>query len=456
MKEGLEQKQKQQLALTESMQQSLKILSMSSYELHGFLTDFAYSNPVIDMDSVFCEKMPSTMENEPFLTFSAMDSSRSFKADKIMDQEDDSFENIYSEESNITLESVLLEQLDELDLDKRFYSTCKYLIMCLNDRGYLDIPPKDIADELGVDYADVMQALYAVQSFSPCGVGARDLNECLLLQLAQTKHFNADTVHLIKHGLPLLAQNNMSALVQKLGISRERVKKACSVVRSLNPIPSSGFISNSPTPYLIPDAFVFNQNGKIVVELNFSAYPRIKISKLYSDYEYEDYEYDKRLKEYLDKQTRLAQNVINALNKRDATLATVLKVIIAWQSDYFKNNGALVPMAMKDIASELGITISTVSRTINDKYLYCSYGIISIKSLFSNGVVSTEKSSVSPDYIKRKIVEFVENESKTSPLSDEDIRIALNIQGISISRRTVAKYREELSIPNSSRRKLSF
>lgn len=449
MKVGLEQKQKQQLALTESMQQSLRILSMSSHDLHSFLIDFAYSNPVIDMDSSFGERRSYAASGEPIISFSSRDISSVFSAGKTNDADSqDSFESYYSETPETSLESVLLEQLEDLTLDRTFHLTCKYIIMCLNDRGYLDIPLEDIACELGVDYADALQALYAIQSFSPCGVGARDLSECLLLQLAQTKHFNADTVHLIKDGLPLLAQNNISALSQKLGISRERTKKACHVVRSLSPIPSSGFATGKPTPYIVPDAYIINENGELIVELNYNAYPRAKVSNPYSDYAQND-----ELKEYLGKQTRMAQNVLDALDKRDSTISAVLAVIITYQADFFRGFGDLVPMTMKDVAQELGLNISTVSRAVNEKYLHCASGIISMKSLFSSGVTSADNSSVSSVQIKRKILGFIENESKSSPLSDEDIRTALAIQGIAISRRTVAKYREEMSIPNSSQRK---
>lgn len=451
IKQSTEQNQK--LRLNPSVKQSLQYLMMPIHELSSYIEELSMRNPLLDVE------LPPIGEPYPQVRASEAESDELgvrevFRRDRQHNYDDANtdFANVYISEK--TFSEYLLDQLGQMrELGARQLKLCRLLVGCLNLSGYIDFPLSELSEMTGVSEFELFQALYTVQMLDPPGVGAESLSECLLIQLAQGSKFNATNVTLVSRGLPLLANGDMDGLRKLLGVSEEELNEAVNTVRELNPIPSRGFGDGKSTEYIVPEATVICDGGKLSIELNRRAFPRVSLQKDYCSMLENDEYSDAR--EYLKKAMSEAKSVLYGLREREKTLDRLISAVIRRQQAYFIHGEELQPLTMSEIAKELGCSISTVSRAANDKYILFGSKLLSLRSFFSLGVNSTADGAVSAGAIKRQLQNFISREDKRHPLSDEKLRCMFMKLDLNISRRTIAKYRSELSIPSTAQRRQS-
>lgn len=351
-------------------------------------------------------------------------------------------------------EAMLQEQIRFMPLEHRLSSLCISLIACLNTRGYLDRHLAELARDFHASSGEMKRALRVVQSLEPAGVGARNLTECLLLQLKAKGLHGRHTVKLVREGLPLLAGNDLRAICSLLGCDRSEAMKAGEAIRSLEPIPSRGFKMREEPVFVVPEADVRYANGEYVIELNGQALPELEID-----------EDNRRLLglsgeedsvAYLREMLPDARSLIWNIQWRRSTLKNLLKCLVQKQPDYFRHGAELRPMRLADIAECMGVSVSTVSRAVRGKYICCNKGMVELRSLFIRGLDGLDGRTVSILDIKQRIMALVGEEDQAHPLSDEKIRQVLLRVGIPLSRRVVAKYRAELGLASSRGRRASM
>ncbi|MDL2253778.1 RNA polymerase factor sigma-54 [Ruminococcaceae bacterium OttesenSCG-928-I18] len=455
--------QQTQLSITPEMRQSLHILSMPLHELNNYLTQKISENPLLETDDsqddvlfdnvslpdgrkdTAVDEVETLWENGEYNYEKVFGPGQTFAACGGGETE------LYVDTDEETLTEALFEQLAFLPLNKGQKELCRYLIECLDRRGYLDFALEDLAAETGTGVYEVTQALFVLQSLQPHGVGARSLQECLLIQLAAGPYFNAYTIRIVKDGLPLLAQNDLPALARLLDCSVTEAEASAQQVRSLNPIPAQGFNTGENDGYIQPDAVVVREGAELRALLNTGDLPRLVLSRAYDNLpagpEAEE------AKRYLAQKRAEASVLLRAVEDRGKTLCLVLQYILHTQAGLFLHGDAPVPMQYHQLAKALGVHASTISRAVNGKFLAYQGHTLPLKFFFSGGVATTTGTEVSTIFIRQKIEQFIGAENREKPLSDEDIRQALLATGIDISRRTVAKYREEQGFSCSSKRR---
>lgn len=434
--------QVQKLAMTQTMQQSLHFLQIPLGELNRELQELSMSNPFIDADG-----MPNTS------TFTELEYSGDTEWKSPINTDDppsDPITLLASKQASYS--DYLNEQLGQMSfLDDRMLKLCRYIVGCLNSAGYLDCTLQDISHELGILEFDVEQALYIVQSLDPVGTGARSLSECLMLQLAQSKSFNELNIHVAMYGLNLISKNDYSNLAKQMKVTVSEAKQAASIIRKLNPIPSQGFYTNDDSNVIIPEVVIECKRGETSCEYNSRAVMDVKLEKSYcalvGDPQYEE------AQAYLREKLSEAKAVVFAVNSRIKTVNRLVKRITEYQSDFFTGKGCLKPMTMKEIADELELSVSTVSRAIKDKYVQYNGKVFPIKSFFTNPIQTSDGEQLSASTVKRELARLIKEENPTAPLTDEMLCRDLASMGIVISRRTAAKYRSQLGIEPARRRK---
>ena len=291
-----------------------------------------------------------------------------------------------------------------------------------------------------------------IQTLDPPGIGARDLTECLLLQLAQTSHFSASTVHLLRYGLPLLAQRDYKGLSALLELPERDAKAAAEVIRSLNPIPSNGFASQTPQPYTVPEAVIHRDGGRLSVELYARRWRRLSCNQTYlsmiGSAAYHE------AQDYLKQKKREAEELIAAVESRDQLIQQIIEYIASTQRPHLLSGQPLQPMTMCDLAQALRVNVSTISRAIREKYILLDTKVILLRSLFSARLETSSGMAVSAEYAKMQVKRIIDAEDKAAPLSDQAISEAMQGMGVPLSRRTVASYRSQMGIPCTQKRKI--
>lgn len=447
--------QEQKLILTHEMQLSIKVLQMSVNDLKEYINTEFTENPVLDIQ----EEYTNTAENKKEVDkYDYKEMLKYFEFDNYgaqsygsYDQEDVSPFNFISEKKS--LKEYLHEQLSEMKNSELVKKVGDYIIESLDHRGYLEIGIKEIAEELNLDMKIVEEALATVQELEPFGIGARDLKECLKLQLLNLGLLDERLEEIVENHLEDIADSKYSSIGKSLGISPSEAQRYGDVIRKLEPKPSSGFYTGEDVKFIIPDAEIRNIQGEFFIIMNDGVLPKLSINSAYKEVinngdnnETSDY-----VKEKLNK----AIFMIKSIEQRRSTLYNVLEKILEKQNGFFlKGLNYLKPMTLKEVAEELGIHESTVSRAIKDKYILTSFGTVRIKDIFVSGLsVKKSDEDVAVGRIKSRIKEMINEENKQKPISDQLICDKLNEEKINISRRTVAKYREELGIQSSSKRK---
>lgn len=446
-KNTLELNQSQKLILTTQLKQSLAILNMSRLEVEEEIRKESESNPLLE-----AEKNEEGIDWEKYIKHMESINIRQDKNDAPYSSENAvDFENMIRSTSN--LYDYLIDELKYFKLTLKEKRICKYIIDSLDEDGYLRINDKEIYDELRVDASLFRRCLDIVQQLDPPGIGARNISECLILQLERMGISNNIVENIIMNDLELIGRNKLKDIAKKYKISIEKCKEAIEIIRHLDPKPGRA-CSNDKCVYVQPDVIVDKIDGKYIVHTNEKDVYNIKINDFYRNM-MTDKDSDKEAKEFIKERLNSAATLIKNIESRKSTILRIAEAIIEEQQEFIqKGEKYIKPMKMKDIADKLEIHESTVSRGVNGKYMLTPFGLYEFKFFF-NAALETDNSSegASSAGIKRDIKDIIDGENKKKPLSDDAISKMLKEKGVSVARRTVAKYREEMGIPSSSRRK---
>ncbi|WP_133013570.1 RNA polymerase factor sigma-54 [Clostridium cuniculi] len=442
--------QKQKLILTQIMQQSINVLQMSAYDLREYIEKEFEENPILEADFNLIESKDN------------IDNTQLSKYLNDRYDEDYNYQHNNEDEASVfnfisdkkSLKDYLYEQLGEIKSDIKIKKVVSYMIESLDSRGYLENTLEEICSDLGIDGEKVQNALEILQSLEPCGIGARDLKECLLIQLKNKGILDEIIKEIVLKYLEYIADCKYNYIAKELKITPKEVQAYGDIIKSLEPKPSRGYYTGEEVKFIIPDAYIVKIGDKYNVIMNKDIIPNITINNLYKQEILNGK--NKKEVEYVKEKVNDAIGLINDIEQRNNTILKLLECIVKKQKAYFENGQEyLKPMTLRDLADEMALHESTVSRAIKDKYILTSRGTVKIKDLFCNGIVSSgiNGEGVSTNTIKNKIKQLIQLENKNKPLSDQAICDLLNKEHIDISRRTVAKYREELGIKSSSKRK---
>lgn len=474
----LNTEQTQQLSLTPEMVQSLKILRLGGEDLLEYIFDAVAENPVLDVneDDLADRQVVAASDVTPDDTEDAYGDKYDggMEEDEIEEPDQDigwqtyydgepavyggfSYDSEYRDQYEFAADSYeslaehLGSQLDMTEAPFLVKAVADYIIQTLDKNGYMTLTLSDIQGELNVDRKTAEDALSIVQSFDPVGVGASSLSECLEMQLRDIDKWDSVYETILERHTRDIADNRLGRIARDMGLRLSDVQERADVLRSLEPKPGNGFSGSGSVRYIIPDVKVKKIEGKYHVYINRASSPRLMIRDEYL--EMMEQTGDADVKDFLSEHMSSASWLIKALKQRSATMMKVTMEVVRRQRAFFdEGRGALRALTMKDVAEAIGVHESTVSRAVNDKYLLCSQGVFSMKYFFT-GAVSYGSSGASAESVKVLISKMVNAENRAEPMSDRSIAEAIHITGVRISRRTVAKYREELGIPSSSVRR---
>lgn len=367
------------------------------------------------------------------------------------DDKDYSFEQYVS--TDITLPEHLMFQLQFASGSRACRSIGRYIIESLDENGYMTSTETEIAEVLNTTVANVRKVLKLIRTFDPVGVGAQNLSQCLLIQLEHKGLLTDELKGVIVNHLGDLANNRLAVIAKDLGTNVQRVQELGDIIKTLEPKPGRQFSSQSETRYIVPDVLVEKLAGEYLVTMNDNSVPRLMVSSYYENVLRES-KNDEKLHDYLSERLNSALWLINSIEQRKQTIINVVKSIVRFQRDYFdKGDKFLKTLTLKQVAEDVGIHESTVSRSINGKYMQCPRGVLELKFFFSAGVSDGQGDGISSNSIKTHLREIIDGEDHKSPYSDQDLVEILGERGIDLSRRTVAKYRDDMRILSSSRRK---
>ncbi|EOU2000343.1 RNA polymerase factor sigma-54 [Clostridium perfringens] len=449
--------QEQKLIMTQQMQLSIKLLQMSTYDLREYIEKEFSENPVLEAqyeDTKEVSKEQDRLEYKELVKYLESDNYGSQSYGEYDEEGISPFTFISKPES---LTDYLEGQILELPIDEYMRSVCSYMVECLDQKGYLDIKKEELMNELDCSEETFNRALIVIQNLEPAGIGARDLKECLEIQLERKGEYDPIVKEIIDNHLDDLADNRYQVIAKDLDITPKKAQDYGDLIKTLEPKPSRGFYTGDEVGFIIPDAEIRKIDGEFFILMKDGVLPMLSVNPLYKDI-LKDSNNDKEATEYVKEKIDKAMFLIKSIEQRKSTLHKVLQKILEKQKDYFeKGEKYLKPMTLKEIAEKLEMHESTISRAIRDKYILTSMGTIKIKDLFVNSISNKEKSDGEEDVtvinIKKVLEEVIKEEDKRKPLSDQAISEILKEKGMAISRRTVAKYREELGIKSSSKRK---
>ncbi len=465
-----------QLRMTPQLQQAIKLLQLSRLELENQVRKELVENPVLEEiqdsvedDAIKSERQASDDQVEGTAANNDADprAQEEFEWENYVDsnykpernfagnnEEIMNYENLIS--AHQTLHDHLSWQANLAGFNEEEESLAQILISYVDDDGYIKTPFETIAEDEGVSVQELVEILPFVQEFDPAGVGARDLKECLLIQ---AKHLEEDThslVALINNHLKDLEKKNYNGIAKAMNLQLEEVVEMCKIIYSMDPKPGRLYMTPD-THFVTPDVYVYKVGEEYVVSLNEDGLPRLRISNLYKNLLKGDKESTEKTQEYVQDKLRSAVWLIKSIHQRQRTIYKVTESIVKHQTDFFEKGPAFIkPMILRDIANDIGMHESTVSRVTTNKYVHTPRGIYELKYFFNSGISKTDGDSLASESVKLKIKELVSQEDTKNPLSDQKIVELLKKDGIKIARRTVAKYRDLLKILPSSKRKKYF
>lgn len=467
----------QKLILTPQLQQAMKLLQLPQLELLQALSQEMIENPFLEesIEEVNTEELTSE-EKESFEveeitedTEAPLERLMHFTVDEYFEERGSdgrdlgyfnpgtvtppSFEQFLTKKQD--LYDHLLWQLRLSTEPEEIRVIGENIIGNLDENGYLPLSLEEIAEQMKVDIDKVERALKLVQSFDPPGVCARDLKECLLLQIEPLNLKGTLVEKIITNNIEELEKKRYKKIAQTYKISLEEVMAAVKVIEGLEPKPGRNF-SSMKTNYIVPDVFVTKTPEGYQIILNDDGMPKLRISNLYKKLIKQKDIFPKEEKQFLIEKLRSAVSLLKSLEQRDRTIYRVTECIVELQKDFFEKGAEYInPLTLKDVASKLNMHESTISRVTSNKYLSCQHGIFSFRYFFSNAL-NSGIGRVSSTIVKNTIKKIIEEEEPGNPLSDQKIVDILKNKGIIVARRTVAKYREELKIlPQAQRRKIS-
>ncbi|MBP9837869.1 MAG: RNA polymerase factor sigma-54 [Proteobacteria bacterium] len=472
----LNQKLSQSLVMTPQLQQAIKLLQLGRMEYLEVIDQELISNPVLEdlreNDSNSEQHLtPSKNTETEFIELpdSLPDSSIQIR-DYFGEHMPES--NFYSHVRNSNIESEknslenrlcnqeglfahLISQIRSSEIKVSEQEIATYIIGNLDKNGYLSVSVEEIAEDAKCEVSEVETVLAIIQQFDPLGIGARDLRECLLIQLEASGMKDTLSWRIVSDNLAELEIKKYDVIAKKNGVLLEDVFEAVREIQKLEPRPGRSFVEEEPI-YITPDVYIKKVGDNYVITLNDAGMPKLRLNPIYHEMLAKLQTATGEEKEYLSEKVRSATWLIKSIEQRQQTIYKVSQSIIRFQKEFLENGiSALKPLVLKDVAEDLGMHESTISRVTTNKYIHTPHGVFELKFFFTSGLKS-DGGDVSSESVKEKIRELVSKENPKKPLSDQAIVSALKKQGIDIARRTVAKYREMMSILSSSRRKQVF
>ena len=474
MKQGLQLRLSQQLAMTPQLQQAIRLLQLSTLELQQELQQALESNPLLEQIDTHEEiDTRETQDSETLDTADALEQ-------KEMPEElplDASWDTIYTAgtpsgtsgdyiddelpvyqgERTQTLQDYLMWQVELTPFSDTDRAIATSIVDAVDDTGYLTVPLEDILESMGdeeIDIDEVEAVLKRIQRFDPVGVAAKDLRDCLLIQLSQfdkTTPWLEEARLIISDHLDLLANHDFRTLMRVTRLKEDVLKEAVNLIQSLDPRPGQSIQTGEPE-YVIPDVLVRKHNGHWTVELNSDSIPRLQINQHYASMC--NNARNDGDSQFIRSNLQDAKWLIKSLESRNDTLLRVSRCIVEQQQAFFEQGEEYMkPMVLADIAQAVEMHESTISRVTTQKYLHSPRGIFELKYFFSSHVNTEGGGEASSTAIRALVKKLIAAENPAKPLSDSKLTSLLSEQGIMVARRTVAKYRESLSIPPSNQRK---
>jgi len=484
MKQSLQLRIGQSLTMTPQLQQAIKLLQLSTLDLQQEIQQALESNmmlemeeetvPELDAQDNLQKKVESEVSEEVTKEVTSEGSQTDLPDELPIDSSwEDVFENTQPMSPGLpeavefesqhskseTLHSHLLHQLEISSISDRDSAIAIAIIDSINKDGYLGEPIEEIHQDILVqiedlEFDEVEAVLHRVQTFDPVGIAAKDLADCLLIQLNQvpeTVAFRNEAIDVVKRHLDLLGSHDQARLMRRLGLSEFQLREVIALIRTLDPKPGSN-IQGVQAEYIVPDVFVAKLKGRWVVNLNSDIAPKLRVNSTYSKMikRADNSKENVSMKEHLQE----AKWFIKSLHSRNDTLLRVARSIVEKQEGFLEHGAiAMKPMVLRDIAEELELHESTISRVTTQKYMHTPNGVVEFKYFFSSHVSTNEGGECSATAIRALIKEVIASENPIKPLSDNKLSEILKEKGINVARRTIAKYRESISIPSSSQRK---
>lgn len=467
----------QQLRMTPQLQQAIKLLQLSRMELETEVRNELENNPILEETQELKEDdFQRTKEAEAEVDPAAKDTNTSESQDPQKADEFDwesyietqskppsqnlggneeimNYENVISTQEN--LHDYLAWQARMFGFNEEELKLAEILIEYIDDDGYLHTPLEEIAASEKIEVKDLEDVLPFIHEFDPPGVGSRNLKECLLVQAKVLEEDTNDLVHLINHHLKDLEKKNYEAIAKAMNREISEVAELCKIIYSMDPKPGRAYAPQD-TQYVMPDVYVYKVGDDYMVSLNEDGLPRLKISNFYKNMLKSAPAGDKT-QEYIQEKLRSAVWLIKSIHQRQRTIYKVTESIVKQQREFLdKGSSFLRPMVLRDVANDIGMHESTVSRVTTSKYVHTPQGIFELKYFFNSGISTSDGESLASESVKMKLKDLIAKENVKDPLSDQKLVELLDKDGIQIARRTVAKYRDMLKILPSSRRKKMF
>ena len=467
LKQGLELKQTQKLSPLQI--QTIKLIELPTQELEQRIRKELEENPVLDENTSNDRDEEEDGPREVSLSdYKEDDSIPSYKLRVNNYGKDERPQyNTFSVTESFT--QSLMDQLGFRNLTEHQHAVAAFIIGSLDDDGYLRRSIESLVDDLAfragieTDEKEVTDMLKIIQEFDPAGVGARDLRECLLLQIRTLKQtpevINATKI--LTDYFTEFTNKHFQKIIARMGIKEEEMKAAMAKILKLNPSPGGQIDDsyNDQAQQIVPDFVLTLENGDLKLTMPRFSIPELRVNKKYADILMEAANSSEREKKeaatFVKKKLDSAKWFVEAIKQRHNTLESTMKAIIDYQHDYFMDGDEshLKPMVLKDIAERTGFDISTISRVVNSKYIETHFGIYSLKYFFSEGLENQEGEEVSTRELKKALQECVDNEDKHHPLTDDQLVSVMSSKGYKVARRTIAKYRDQLNIPKARLRK---
>ena len=467
-------KQTQGLVITPQLQQAIKMLTLTHLEMTNVISEEMVENPMLEELGSDSSEKSETLEGqnkeakaeefseEPIFNKDDFDwnsyvehfNSNSGSAPSMVSRDPDenfNYENMISE--TISLADHLLSQLGTEDLDGTKRAVAEELVHNINNDGFLEISLEEVARNNNVDEELVTEVLEMIQYLDPIGCGTKNIEEALILQALIRGVHGPVLEGIIKNHLPDLKNKRFSKIAKVLEVDEESVLSVAKIISELNPKPGRLVVVDE-THYVVPDIFVVKVGGDFVVQVNDDGVPKLKISNMYKQL-LSSGEKGSEAQDYVQEKLKSAMWLIKSIQNRQKTIYRVAKAIVSRQQDFFKKGPSfLKPMILRDIAEEIGMHESTVSRVTNNKYMHTPIGLFELKYFFGSAIGGKDGGiEISNEALKVKLKQIIENENPLKPLSDQKLAILLSQDDVKIARRTVAKYREVLGIESSSKRK---
>jgi len=441
----------QKRLLVPEMQQAVAILTLSAQELNQLIYKELEENPALEINENNEEK------NDIFQQF-YLNYTNSNETSKSIEYEDEIMPS-HPQYYNQTLYEYLEQQLRLSKIPSRLMEVGSRIINSINEDGYLLENLEDISDDLDVLLSEIEEVLALIQTFDPPGIAARNLKECLLLQVAQISWENKDSLRdtvkeIIEKYLADLSSGKKLMIAKALNISVSQVQEAADFIHNLEPKPGRMFGGQSEVNYIIPEVYVQKVDDQYIINNNNSISPQLQVSPFYQQLLNNKNDLDKESYDFINNKIDSAFWLLKNIEQRRLTIQKIMEYILKYQMDFFeKGKMHLKALTLKQVADAIGVHESTVSRATTRKYVQTPQGIFELKYFFSNGFENNQDSNIAAETVKEIIKDIIQNEDLQQPFSDQQIVNILDKRNINISRRTVAKYREELLIPSAACRR---